>query len=147
MPADEVLAEQDTERIAAHPGADAISAAEQLTERITAVELGTEPIALSEPLGGTEPVAAAEPAPDKARARKGNEATAADLALLREHSELRARVIAAIVAPFVLYTAVLYLIGAMDVYFIWVWIPLVSAGVLAGSLLDAAHRRHSRPDP
>jgi hypothetical protein len=29
----------------------------------------------------------------------------------------------------------------MDVYFIWVWIPLVTAGVLAGSILDAAHRR------
>jgi hypothetical protein len=53
-------------------------------------------------------------------------------------------VIAAVVAPFVVYTAVMYLIGALHVYFIWVWIPLVSAGVLAGSLLDAAHRRHGR---
>jgi hypothetical protein len=142
--ADELLAEQATQRI---------DPVEQTTERIGAVdaaepvvaaEPGIEPIAAAEP--GIEPIAAAEPAPVKARAGGGNHSTAADLALLRESSELRARVIAAIVAPFVLYTAVLYLIGAMDVYFIWVWIPLVTAGVLAGSLLDAAHRRHSKPD-
>jgi hypothetical protein len=87
----------------------------------------------------------AEPASSKVVARlpKGNQSTAADIALLREHSALRARVIAAIVAPFVIYTAVMYLISAFDVYFIWVWIPLVSAGVVAGGLLDAAHRRHN----
>lgn len=76
-----------------------------------------------------------------ARVGKGNQSTAADLALLREHSDVRARVIASVVVPFVLYTAVLYAIGALDVYFIWVWIPLVTAGVVAGSILDAAHRR------
>jgi hypothetical protein len=41
----------------------------------------------------------------------------------------------------VIYTIVMYLAGALDVYFIWVWLPLVSAGVLAGSILDAAHRK------
>jgi hypothetical protein len=33
------------------------------------------------------------------------------------------------------------------VYAIWVWIPLVIAGVLAGGILDAAHRKYSRVDP
>jgi hypothetical protein len=77
------------------------------------------------------------------RPGRGNQSTAADLALLREHSDVRARVIAGVVAPFVLYGVVLYLIGAAThVYLIWIWIPLVTAGVLAGSILDAAHRRY-----
>jgi hypothetical protein len=82
----------------------------------------------------------AEPA-SPAPVGKGNQSTAADLELLRRHSDVRARVIAAVVVPFVLYTAVLYAISAIDVYFIWVWIPLVTAGVVAGSILDAAHRK------
>jgi hypothetical protein len=79
------------------------------------------------------------------RTHRGNQSTAADLALLREHSDVRARVVAALVVPFVLYTAVLFLIGRLGVYLIWVWIPLVSAGVVAGSILDAEHRRRARP--
>ena len=78
------------------------------------------------------------------RVGKGNQSTAADLELLRAHSDLRARVIAAIVAPFVIYTLAMYLGGALDVYFIWVWLPLVTAGVLAGSILDAAHRKRGK---
>ncbi|MDT4916453.1 MAG: hypothetical protein QOH89_1153, partial [Pseudonocardiales bacterium] len=91
--------------------------------------------------------AAAEPAPvDPAAPRvgKGNQSTAADLELLRQHSDVRARVLAAVLAPFVVYTLVMFLFDALDVYFIWVWLPLVSAGVLAGSILDAAHRRRGR---
>jgi hypothetical protein len=72
---------------------------------------------------------------------KGNQSTAADLELLRAHSDVRARVIAAVVAPFVIYTLAMYLGSTLDVYFIWIWVPLVTAGVLAGSILDAAHRR------
>lgn len=72
---------------------------------------------------------------------RGNQSTAADLALLRAHSDVRARVIAALVVPFLLYTAVMYIVGGLGVYFIWIWIPLVSAGVVAGSILDAEHRR------
>ena len=68
-------------------------------------------------------------------------ATSADLALLRHRGDIRARVIAAIVVPFILYTAVMLLIGRMDVYLIWIWIPLVTAGVVGGSILDSAHRR------
>jgi hypothetical protein len=49
--------------------------------------------------------------------------------------------------PFVLYAAVLLLIGATAVQsLIFIWIPMVSAGVLAGLLLDAAHRR-ARAEP
>jgi hypothetical protein len=73
---------------------------------------------------------------------KGNQSTAADLALLREHSDVRARVIAAAVAPLVLYTVALYLAAGFGVYFIWIWVPLVTSGILAGRILDAAHRRH-----
>lgn len=83
----------------------------------------------------------------KAKAPKGDQSTAADLALLRARPDVRARVIAAVVVPFLLYTLVLLLIGSMRVYLLWVWIPLVSAGVLAGSLLDAAHRRQPEQQP
>jgi hypothetical protein len=114
--ADAALADQVTERIGT------------LDDVLEADELPTEPV----------PTPEAKPEP---RVGKGNQSTAADLALLRERSDVRARVIAAIVVPFVLYTAVLYAASAMHVYFIWVWIPLVTAGVLAGSILDAAHRR------
>ena len=75
---------------------------------------------------------------------RGTQSTAADLALLRSHSDVRARVIAAAVAPFVLYTVAMYLVGGLDVFFLWIWAPLVTAGVLAGSILDAAHRRRGR---
>jgi hypothetical protein len=78
------------------------------------------------------------------RPGKGNQSTAADVELLRAHSDVRARVIAAVVAPFVIYTLAMYLGSALDVYFIWVWIPLVTAGILAGSILDSAHRKHGR---
>jgi hypothetical protein len=86
-------------------------------------------------------VAAPKPA---GRIGKGNQSTAADLALLRSRSDVRARVIAAVVAPFVIYTLAMYLSGALDVYFIWIWLPLVTAGVLAGSILDAAHRKREK---
>jgi len=78
------------------------------------------------------------------RPGKGNQSTAADLELLRSHSAVRARVIAAVVAPFVIYTLAMYLGASLDVYFIWVWLPLVTAGILAGSILDSAHRKRER---
>jgi hypothetical protein len=90
-----------------------------------------------------DPAAAPAPTPAAAPAGRGNQSTAADLELLRRHSDVRARVIAAVVVPFVLYTAVLYLIGSIGVYLIWVWIPLVTAGVVAGSILDTEHRRRT----
>ncbi len=103
-------------------------------------DLATEPV----PPPPLAPEPAARPKP---RPGKGNQSTAADLALLREHTDVRARCIAAVVVPFVLYTATLYLIGAVHLYLIWVWIPLVTAGVLAGSILDAEHRRRQNDAP
>jgi hypothetical protein len=83
-----------------------------------------------------------------ARIGKGNHSTSADLALLREHSEVRNRCIAAVIVPFVLYTAFLLAISSMDVFLIWIWVPTVSAGILAGGFLDAAHRRYdARVEP
>jgi hypothetical protein len=96
-----------------------------------------------EPVEPVEPVEPAAPVEPNGSGR-GNQSTAADLALLRAHSDVRARVIAALVVPFLLYTAVLYLVGGLGVYLIWIWIPLVGAGVVAGSILDAEHRRRAR---
>ena len=72
---------------------------------------------------------------------KGDQPTAADLELLRTRPEVRNRVIAAVLAPFVVYTIVMVVAGSLGAYLLWVWLPLVTAGVLAGSILDAAHRK------
>lgn len=102
-----------------------------------------EPAVPAEPaVESAAPVTPVESAAPAAPA-KVPRATAADLALLRSRSDVRARVLAAIVVPFLLYTVVMFLIGRTDVYLIWIWIPLVTAGVLAGSFLDAAHRKPS----
>jgi len=120
----ELLADQETERLVP-PDSEA---ADEATVEVAAPEPGVE-------------LVTDRPAP---RVGKGNQSTAADLELLRAHSDLRARVIAAIVVPFVIYTLAMYLGSALDVYFIWVWLPLVTAGVLAGSILDAAHRKRGK---
>jgi hypothetical protein len=67
-----------------------------------------------------------------------------DLHLLREDPALRARCAAALIVPFLLYTVALLVIGHTDAYLIWLWIPAVSAGVLAGSFIDLAVRRKHR---
>ena len=67
--------------------------------------------------------------------------TRADLRMLRDQPALRARCVAAIVVPFLAYALVLLVIGRTDVFLLWIWIPMVAAGVLFGSFLDAAHRR------
>jgi len=67
----------------------------------------------------------------------------ADLRLLREKPALRARCAAAVIVPFLLYTAVMVVIGRVDGYLLWVWIPTVTAGVTVGTFLDVAHRRAS----
>lgn len=65
-----------------------------------------------------------------------------DLVLLRTDPAARARVIAAVVVPFVLYVGVLLVIGSLDLRtaLIWIWVPLISAGIVAGLILDLAHR-------
>jgi hypothetical protein len=74
--------------------------------------------------------------------RKG--ATAADLRLLRSDSSLRSRVVSAVVLPFLLYFCVLWAIGRLDAFAVWVWLPLITAGLGAGLLLDAAHAKAKR---
>jgi hypothetical protein len=85
---------------------------------------------------------AAPPTTAKAPPREGG--THADLRLLRQQPGLRARCAAAVVVPFVLYTLAMLLLGRMDAYVLWVWIPTVVAGVSVGSFLDGAHRRDKR---
>lgn len=104
-------------------------------------DLHTEPVAALEP----EP-AAAVPAAHAPHAPAGAAPTRerggrADLRLLRSSSSLRARCIAALVLPFVLYTVVLVVISRLDAYLFWIWIPAILAGVLFGAQLDAAVRR------
>jgi hypothetical protein len=83
--------------------------------------------------------------PPKAR-KQG--ATAADLHLLRTDPALRNRVIAAVLVPFVLFFLVLVLIGRLDVVAVWIWLPLISAGLGAGLLLDTGHARlKDDPEP
>lgn len=81
--------------------------------------------------------AADDSPPAKPRAESG---THGDLRLLRERPALRARCAAAAIVPFLLYTAVLVVIGRADIYLLWVWIPTVTAGIAVGAFLDAAHR-------
>jgi hypothetical protein len=114
---------------------------------------GVEPESGTEPEPRTQPAAAAKGTAQDASPPTGSAAepagrpartghsTGEDLALLRSRPDVRNRVIAAVVVPFVLYVAVMLVLGAPPArYLIWIWIPLISAGVLAGLILDAAHR-------
>lgn len=67
-------------------------------------------------------------------------ATNADLHLLRQNPTLRARCAAAVVVPFVLYTAVLLVVGEAGRFLLWMWVPTVTAGIVAGAFLDRAAR-------
>ncbi|MGI8761194.1 MAG: hypothetical protein ACR2LF_07865 [Jatrophihabitantaceae bacterium] len=83
-------------------------------------------------------------APDAVRASqpaREPHGTSADLALLRARPALRAQCAAALLVPVLIYTAVLFALGRTDVYLVWIWIPIVTAGVLVGAFLDAAHKK------
>jgi hypothetical protein len=82
---------------------------------------------------GTQPDARPEPRRERA--------TQADLRLLREHPALRAQCIAAALVPFVVYTVVLFALARAHIYVLWLWAPIIAAGVLVGVVLDVAHRR------
>jgi hypothetical protein len=88
--------------------------------------------------------AASEPQPKPQRKSRPETGTHGDLRLLRERPALRARCAAAAIVPFVLYTAVLAVIGRADIYLLWVWIPTVTAGIAVGGFLDAAHRHDGK---
>jgi hypothetical protein len=68
--------------------------------------------------------------------------TAADWKLIRDHADVRNRCLAALLAPYLVYTVAMLLIGQMDAYLIWVFLPTVTAGLLIGATLDHAHKRH-----
>ncbi|HJQ43468.1 MAG TPA: hypothetical protein VJ831_10320 [Jatrophihabitantaceae bacterium] len=72
---------------------------------------------------------------------------AADLRLLREDPSLRARCAAAVAVPFAIYTVVMIVIGKVNLYLLWVWLPTVLAGILVGMFLDRAHKSHSTRAP
>lgn len=81
---------------------------------------------------------------DEPAATKREGTTAADLRLLRTDPALRSRVAAAVVVPFVVYVVILLGIGRMDAFAVWVWIPLITAGIGGGLLLDAAHSKEKK---
>lgn len=97
------------------------------------------PAPKDEPL---EHVPAGEPA-------KPRRSSTTDFALVKQHSDVRARCIAAVVVPFVVYLAVMFASGATGrQLLLWIFIPLITAGILVGVFLDAGHRRHATPaDP
>ena len=139
-------AADETEAVSAH---DTESAATQETAPRRAAD---EAAATREtaPPGAADAAAATRQAPEAESAAavgKVNRSTAADLALLRARADVRARVIAAILVPLILYTLVMYLAEALDGYFLWIWVPLVTAGVVAGGILDAAHRTREGGGP
>ncbi|MDQ2749281.1 MAG: hypothetical protein M3Y44_07115 [Actinomycetota bacterium] len=117
------------------PEDDESSAAPTAVAFDTALELGGGRHELPE-----QDAALDSPPSAKPRTESG---THGDLRLLRERPALRARCAAAAIVPFLLYTAVLAVIGRADIYLLWVWIPTVTAGIAVGAFLDAAHR-HDR---
>ena len=76
-------------------------------------------------------------------AEKRESGGTADLRLLRENPNLRARCAAAVIVPFVIYTLVMIVIGRVGLYLLWVWVPTVLAGVLVGMFLDRAHKANA----
>ncbi len=95
------------------------------------------------PVEPVAPVAAAE------RVEPVAAKTQTDIELLKTRGDVRARVVAAVVVPFVLYAVVLTAIGSFGwrVFLIWIWIPLVTAGIIVGLFLDAGHRTQNRAEP
>ena len=97
------------------------------------------------PAAPTAEVAAVDAPPAPAQTPRSRHSTAADLGLLKSHGDVRARCLAGIVVPFVIYVAVLLAIGATGrQYLLWIFIPIVVAGVLVGAFLDAGFKRYPR---
>ena len=127
--------DEETEETDVLPSATATSAlAEPAAEPMSAPTSAQTPT----PAPTLAPTPASTATPARARREGG---TAADWRLLRTDSALRNRVIAAALVPFVLYAVVLVVIGRTDTFAVWVWLPLITAGIGSGLLLDAAHAR------
>jgi hypothetical protein len=99
----------------------------------------TPPVPVVADSAPAERVAEAGPVP----ARKAS-GTRGDLALLRADRALRIRACVAVLAPFVLYVLLLAVLGRLDALVLWVWIPVIVAGVAFGAVLDAGYRRAAR---
>lgn len=111
------------------------------TAKIARIDLDVVPDAPTETLLAATGRADLDEAAPKKKPRE--RATAADVALVRQHADVRARVIAAVLVPFAIYTAALAAIGKLDrSYLLWIWIPLISAGLLVGLFLDMGHRKY-----
>jgi hypothetical protein len=92
-----------------------------------------------------EPEIEAEPQGAPAKAKRPR-ATSGDLTLLRRHSDVRARCAAAVVVPFVVYFGVLLTIGSTGrQMLLFIFGPLILAGVLVGTFLDLGHKKHDHP--
>lgn len=108
--------------------------------------LGPEALGLETPGSGTP--GSEVPGSDAPTGRASSSALApgsrGDLQLLRADGGLRLRCAGAVVLTFLIYTAVLILMGRSDVYVIWLWIPIVVSGVVIGGLLDHAHGARDR---
>lgn len=143
-----------------------------LTQRIAAVD-AAPPVPYAAPVQAAAPPAV-EPKTDKAsakaakqaerqaekaaraglkadqkaarKAQRGESDTKADLRVLREQPAVRAQVIGAVIASFLIYTLVLLALGHTDRYLFWLWVPIVACGVLVGLVLDLAHRRMRKRD-
>jgi hypothetical protein len=103
------------------------------------LELDDEPRGRHSWRPGAESVAEAGPVP----AGKAS-GTRADFALLRAERALRVRACVAVLAPFAVYVLVLAVLGRLDVLVLWVWIPVIVAGVAFGAVLDAGYRKSAR---
>jgi hypothetical protein len=82
-----------------------------------------------------------EAAPEAGRKPSG---THADLALLSADRGLRMWAGGAVVAPFAMYALLLAVLGRLDVLVLWVWIPVIVAGVAFGAVLDSGYRKAAR---
>ena len=121
---------------------------DQPTQQLTVIDDLLDEAAITEPVepppaDAEAPVEAEAPAEPSAKTKR-ERATAADLALLRSRPDVRARCIAAVVVPFILYVAAMLIVGAEHVqYLLWLWIPLILGLALAGHFLDVAHKRQA----
>lgn len=101
-------------------------------------ELAPAPVAIDADQPAEQAAAQAAPQQPADRPERGSQA---DLRLLRERPAVRAQCLAAVLVPFVVYTIVLVVISSVHIYVLWLWAPIIIAGILVGSVLDAAHRR------
>jgi len=114
---------------------------------VSAAATATLPIVFTELAGPQTDADAPAAAPVEGRVGQPVDAavspTRADVNLLKAVPGLRARALAGVLVPFLLYTVLMVLLGRTDAFLIWLWIPAVLAGAVVGHLLDRAHEAPS----